>query len=188
MKRIVLILLWLTLAASAKAQEQKLTTWDRNVVQTDSPNPVFQSGRVNRFFHYIGRHSVQTFTDLGRDREWLLAFSIDTLAQTADTWTTCRGFSHGFREANPLFGHTNSCGQLVLGTGLLHITKWVSNHATTHEFVQGCWYEKYQGTGRQQSFWSGFGSPSSCKHVMWLGDVTTPFHIVNSINSVNAVR
>jgi len=191
MRKILLAVLWVLtfFAASALAQEPvRLTTWDRGVVLQNDPNPVFQSGRINRFFHYVGRHTVGTFTDLGKDREWLAAFAIDSAAQTADIITTCRGLNHGFPEANPLFGHTRSCTQFAFGASLLHVTKWVSTHAMTHEFCQAAWYERYSGTEKQQSLWSRFGSPSSCKHAMWAGDITTPFHISNSINNVNGLR
>ena len=181
MKSIIVFLLLFPIPGLA----QTLTTWDKNVVQTDTPNPIYQSGTLKRITHYFGRQIVQTFTDLGRDREWLFVFGVDTLAQTTDYITTCKGFKYGFAESNPFLGRTNSCGKLALGMSLLHTAKWVGTHATTHELVQQCWYEKYNGSSQQKSSWTASTSPSGCRHVMWMGLLSTPFHIKNSLDNVN---
>jgi hypothetical protein len=147
--------------------------------QDEATLPAAKAGHVGRFFRYIGHHLKHTFTDVRYDREWAAVFLLDSAAQVADTWTTCRGLSRGFQESNPLFGHTRSCGMIVLGTSLVHLTKWTATHALKDEMVQQCWHDATQG--RHRDWWEkGAASPSSCRHAMFVGVATTPSHIMNA--------
>ena len=146
--------------------------------------PAAKPHPFHRAVSYVASNFVGVFKDL-KDPEWALAFTLDTLAQSADTASTC----HGPGPENGIIARgSRNCGVIAPAQFSVHFAKWTATHAFYKEMIAQCERDKERaaegcGPAYVRERWKT-DSPKSCKHSMWVGDITVGTHISNTIGNI----
>ena len=170
MKRFSILFLFLTL--STFAQE---------------PIPVAKHNLFRRAVGSVASNFVGMFKDL-KDPEWALAFGIDTVAQSLDTGSTCYNLGPNRVEGGIIARGSRNCGVIAPAQFAVHFSKWAATHAFVKEMINQCERDKEraalgEGPAYVRERWKT-DSPKSCKHSMWIGDITVGTHISNTVGNL----
>lgn len=153
-------------------------------VFAQTPTPVAQHHVFRRAIGYVAGNFVGVFKDL-KDPEWALAFTLDTLAQSADTASTCHGSGP---ESGIIARGSRNCSVIAPAQFSVHFAKWTATHAFYKEMIAQCERDKAHaaegyGPAYVRERWKT-DSPKSCKHSLWVGDITVGTHISNTIGNI----